>query len=103
MPVPYVFAAISGFVGITVSRVISVLVSKKLTDKSSKGKQSNPPDKSDLVRRDERSRKAEAEYLRGKTQREKELLNIQADLANMREVEAHIPQIGVKFPTNSKK
>lgn len=87
MPVPYVFAAISGFVGITVSRVISVLVSKKLTDKSSKGKQSNPPDKSDLVRRDERSRKAEAEYLRGKTQREKELLNIQADLANMREVE----------------
>jgi hypothetical protein len=87
MPVPYVFAAISGFVGITVSRVISVLVSKKLTDKSPKRKPSNPPDKSDLVRQDERSRKAEAEYLRGKTQREKELLNIQADLANMREIE----------------
>ncbi|WP_377477056.1 MAG: hypothetical protein P2A85_00920 [Microcoleus anatoxicus] len=87
MPVPYLFVAISGFMTMTASRIISVVASRKLTDKSSKGKQSNPPDKSELVRRDERSRKAEAEYLRGKTQREEELLNIQADLANMREIE----------------
>lgn len=87
MPVPYLFVTISGFITMTASRIISVVASRKLTDKSSKGKQSNPPAKSELVRRDERSRKAEAKYWCDKTQREEELLNIQADLANMREVE----------------
>lgn len=87
MPIPLVFVAVGGFISMTVSRVVAVVASRKLTENSSSKKPSHPPAKSDIVKRDERSRQAEAEYLRGKTKREEELLNIQTDLANMREVE----------------
>lgn len=87
MPVPYVLAAIGSFLSMTASRVVSIVAGRKFTEQSSKGKLSSPPAKSDLVRRDERSRQAEIEYQRGRAKREQQLVKIQADLAKMREIE----------------
>jgi len=84
MAFPFVLAAISGFVSMTASRVISVVAGRKLTEQSSK---KNPTQKGELVKQDNRSRQAEAEYLKGKAKRERELVNIQADIADIREKE----------------
>ncbi|NEQ74568.1 MAG: hypothetical protein F6K23_16910 [Okeania sp. SIO2C9] len=81
MAFPLVFAAIGGFITMTASRVISVVAGRKLAEKS------RPKPVIAPLKKDERSRKAEADYFRAKSEREQELVNIQADLAKMREVE----------------
>ncbi|MBE9145797.1 hypothetical protein [Planktothrix mougeotii] len=86
MPIPYLMVAIGGFVSMTVSRVVAVVASKKLTNTTPNPSANSPP-KSNLAKRDIGISKAESLYLKGKAEREQELLNIQADLANMREIE----------------
>jgi hypothetical protein len=86
MPIPHVLAMLGGFISMTASRVTSLLAVRKFSEQSSKQKLSHPS-KSELVKRNERSRQAEIEYQRGKAKREQQLVNIQADLAKMREIE----------------
>lgn len=86
MPIPYLMVAIGGFVSMTVSRIVAVVASKKLTNTTANPSANSPP-KSNLAKRDTGISKAESLYLNGKAEREQELLNIQADLANMREIE----------------
>ena len=81
MAFPLVLAAIGGFISITGSRIISIFVGRKLAEKSSPKTAIVP------VKKDERSHQAEMNYFQGKTRREKELVNIQADIAKMREIE----------------
>lgn len=86
MPIPYLMVAIGGFVSMTASRVVAVIASRKLT-KTTPNSSANSGRKSNLAKRDTEISKAESLYLKGKAEREQELLNIQADLANMREIE----------------
>lgn len=90
MAFPFVLVAISGFVSMTASRVISVVAGRKLAEKSSKRIKNVVPSKqpsSSLVKQNHSARQAEAEYLKGKAERENELVNIQADIADIREKE----------------
>lgn len=80
MAIPQIIAALGSFVSMTASRVIASVASRKLA---------NPPNQAGLAKRgeNEQLRKAEAEYLRGKANREQELVKLQSDLATMREIE----------------
>jgi len=67
-------------ISMTVSRIVSTIAVKKIDAKSSQPK-------GGLIKQDKRVQNAETEYYREKTKREQELLSIQTDLANMREIE----------------
>lgn len=82
MAIPIFLAAIGGFIATTASRVVSVVAGRKLTERKPPTKPTAAP-----LKKDDRLRKAEDKYLKDKNDRETELVNIQADLANMREIE----------------
>ncbi|MDJ1173231.1 hypothetical protein [Roseofilum capinflatum] len=81
MPLPWVIAATGTFVAITASRIISIVAGRKFAEKSASKRRSVSAQKSEKVSQ------AESEYFKRKNQREEELANIEADLANMRETE----------------
>jgi predicted GTPase len=82
MEIPSFLVGIGSFISKTASQVIANVLSKKLTKTSSSNQ-------AELAKRSENKqiRNVEAEYLRGKANREQDLVKIQDELCHMREIE----------------
>lgn len=90
MPIPQALTALGSWVAVTASRIVANVASKIFTQPS-KPRNTATQGKTQVAqvvkRGEEQLRKAEVDYLRGKAKREQELVDIQADLAKMREIE----------------
>lgn len=87
MPIPHALVAIGSWIGVTASRIVAN-VAGRIFSQPNKSSSAITQGKTQVTKRgEEQLRKAESDYLRGRAKREQDLVNIQADLAKMREIE----------------